>query len=309
MVDPDIEPTSSPKRITPTRRGVLVFVALMTGPLSGIAWSASLDETLMEATVKIRGHPHPTDTTWSIGTGFFVVQRAVDKKGDTCWITLLVTARHVLDSIGSDTAYVQMRRPLPGGGYRKSLESIVIRRSGVPVWTQHPNSAVDVAIWGGDLYDTEPPMCVPTFCFATDAEMKYWCIGPGVEARCLGYPLGAEGEEAGFPILRGGLIASYPILPSREHPVIQYDFEVYPGNSGGPVYFVKEVPKDSLNQIYILPPVQRILGLVTVQYFSPPGSVPKTEIKLGGYVPAVFIQETIDKYLKENGYRGIPGPW
>jgi hypothetical protein len=45
-----------------------------------------------------------------------------------------------------------------------------------------------------------------------------------------------EGNDAGFPILRTGTIASYPILPVKNNPTFLLGFEVFGGNSGGPVY-------------------------------------------------------------------------
>lgn len=260
----------------------------------------------MEATVKVEGRRHLGDSVMQVGTGFFVAQPATTAGGETVCVVLLVTARHVVDSIGCDSAYVHMRRRLPDGSYRRFLESIEIRRRGIPVWTSHPDPSVDVAVLSPELYSKASPPFVPTDAFATDDELRFWRLGPGDEVRCLGYPLGAEGEQSGFPILRGGLIASYPILPSRAHPIVQFDFEVYPGNSGGPVYLVESLRPDSLNNVYKGPPVQMVLGLVSQMYFSPPSFKPQTEIKLGGYVPAAFIQETVGRYLHDNGLRVMP---
>jgi hypothetical protein len=265
-----------------------------------------LDEALMRATVKIEGRKR--DGISSLGTGFFVGQNVTTRKGDTLGVVLLVTAEHVLDSIREDSAWIYMRQRLPDGNYAKQLERIEIRRKGTPAWTRHTDDSVDVAVLRPSLYDyrTTLPACVLSHDLATDDDLRLWSLGPGDEVRCLGYPLGAEGEQAGFPILRGGLIASYPILPSLKHPRIQYDFEIYEGNSGGPVYLVESTRPDSANRIYKGDPVQMVLGLVTEQYWSAPGITPKTEIKLGCYVPAAFIQETIDRYLRENGFKAIP---
>lgn len=61
---------------------------------------------------------------------------------------------------------------------------------------------------------------------------------PGDVLSCLGYPYGAEANESGFPILRSGQIASYPLTPTTKIQTFLFDFRVFGGNSGGPVYFV-----------------------------------------------------------------------
>jgi len=281
---------------------------LLVTALLGLSVGArgTLDADLMEATVKIEGRKR--DSLGCIGTGFFVGLPVEGKKHDTMAVVLLVTARHVFDSIGEDSANIIMRMRLSDGSFRKQQERVEIRRKGIPVWTSHPNADVDVAVLSPELYayKIEPPAFAQIGYLATDKELRFWSLGPGDAVRCLGYPLGAEGEQAGFPILRGGLIASYPILPSLQHPLVQCDFEIYEGNSGGPVYMVESYRPDSNNNIYKGNPVQMILGLVSVQYWSSPNVRPKSEIKLGGYVPAAFIQETIDRYLRDSRIKAVP---
>lgn len=76
----------------------------------------------------------------------------------------------------------------------------------------------------------------PEELFANEETLAKYEIHPGDELYSLGYPLGAEANLAGFPILRSGKIASYPLLPIKETKTFLLDFNVFPGNSGGPVY-------------------------------------------------------------------------
>jgi hypothetical protein len=57
-----------------------------------------------------------------------------------------------------------------------------------------------------------------------------------MQLSCVGYPLGLEANDAGFPILRTGVVASYPLTPINDFPTFMYNFDVFGGNSGGPVY-------------------------------------------------------------------------
>jgi len=72
-----------------------------------------------------------------------------------------------------------------------------------------------------------------------------------------------ESNDAGFPILRSGYIASYPIIPATAIRSFLFDFNVFEGNSGGPVYFVES------NRAYggaiNIGTVQFLIGLVSEQ--------------------------------------------
>ena len=96
---------------------------------------------------------------------------------------------------------------------------------------------------------------------ATDKVLEEFQVHPGDQLLVLGFPYGAEANEAGFPILRSGRIASYPLTPTRATKTFLLDFEVFQGNSGGPVLFYAE------NRVYSgtthIGTVQFIMGLVS----------------------------------------------
>src|SRR5437667_3562952 len=71
---------------------------------------------------------------------------------------------------------------------------------------------------------------------ADDDMLSEFEVNPGEELICLGYPFGAESNTGGFPILRSGRIPSYPLLPTESTKALLFDFPIFPGNSGGPVY-------------------------------------------------------------------------
>jgi S1-C subfamily serine protease len=78
---------------------------------------------------------------------------------------------------------------------------------------------------------------LPMTVLASDKELEELEIHPGDRLFSLGFPLGVEANEAGFPILRSGNIASFPLLPTSKTKTFLFDFAVFGGNSGGPVYF------------------------------------------------------------------------
>jgi len=123
--------------------------------------------------------------------------------------------------------------------YQKVPYPFEIRHEDKPLWVRHPDKAVDVAVMYVALPRDVDIVLLPTAMLADDEVLKEFEIHPGDELICLGYPFSAEANEAGFPILRSGKIASYPLIPTNQTKTFLYDFRVFRGNSGGPVYFVE----------------------------------------------------------------------
>ncbi len=74
----------------------------------------------------------------------------------------------------------------------------------------------------------------------SDFQGEKFHVHPGDQLFVLGFPYGDEANDAGFPILRSGRIASYPLTPTNLHKTFLLDFEIFKGNSGGPVLFYSE---------------------------------------------------------------------
>jgi len=126
----------------------------------------------------------------------------------------------------------------------------------------------------------EIPM-LSTDLLADDKIMERFEIHPGDELLCLGYPLRAE--VFGFSILRSGKIASYPLLPAKDTKTFLFDFEVFKGNSGGPVYFVDKGRRYG-GTAHVAESIQFVAGIVTRQH---------EKLRLAVVVPAYFIKETL----------------
>jgi hypothetical protein len=117
---------------------------------------------------------------------------------------------------------------------------IRIRDGVVPLWKKHPD--VDVAGIFVRLPTNTVRTLLTTSELISDKQLTEYEIYPGMELMCLGYPFGAEANALGFPILRSGRIASYPLTPTKTTKTFLFDFTVFRGNSGGPVYFVEKDP-------------------------------------------------------------------
>ena len=179
----------------------------------------------MRSTFKIAG-------PGSAGTAFFIGRPSPNDK--TRFFFVLVTAAHVLRDMQGEQAILFLRKK-QGDEFVKFPYPVQIRRGSKPVWMEHPTA--DVAVMYVPLPKDADIQLVPMTLLVTDSQLEELGMHPGDVLSCLGYPYGAEANEAGFPILRSGQIASYPLTPVSRTRTFLFDFRVFQGNSGGPVYY------------------------------------------------------------------------
>ncbi len=202
--------------------------------LAAPAWDLTLG--LISATVQI--DQNNGDGTRRVGTAFLIEA----PRPDGTPRTVLVTAHHVLDGMASRDARVGWRSEMPGGGWRFAPDPLRIRdMAGDRLWTKHPER--DIAV----MEISAPPVfaraAIPLGWLASGEDLDNWQVGPGDELLTLGFPRGYSSNTAGFPILRTGRIASWPLTPVESFPVFLLDFPVFPGNSGGPVFWTPAARK------------------------------------------------------------------
>ncbi|MBK5275069.1 MAG: trypsin-like peptidase domain-containing protein [Desulfuromonadales bacterium] len=247
-----------------------------------------ISTALMESTFKLYGND-------SLGTAFFIGKPVKGLANQAYYV--LVTAAHVLQGISGETATIALRKRLNDGGWQRAEYTFQIRKNKQKLWVQHPTA--DVAVMYLTLPPEIKPPLLPIEILATDTILEKSDIHPGEQLLCLGYPLGDEANPIGFPIFRSGRLASYPIIPLRQVGSILFDFQVFAGNSGGPVFIM-----DRMRMIKGTPKVgswQFILGLVSQQrLFKSKSETPfkKTEdvypLGIAEVVASEFILETIN---------------
>jgi V8-like Glu-specific endopeptidase len=251
-----------------------------------------INTVLMGSTFKIFGPTTPDPSTRearvTYGTAFLVGR---PKKGDPAKSSIvLVTAAHVLDEMIGEQAVLILRKKNGDGTFTKVPYQIKIRNQSTALYVRHRET--DVAA----MYLTLPEeiardlLLIPPTLLADDKTFAEFEIHPGDELHCLGYPLGAESNEAGFPILRSGKIASYPITPVSKFREFLYDFKVLPGNSGGPVYFF-DTNRYYGNQFHGGQGIRFVAGLVSK--LATDRNTGK-ELDLAVVIHAQYILETIN---------------
>jgi S1-C subfamily serine protease len=209
-----------------------------------------INRVLMESTIKIEGDG-------SSGTGFFIGRPI---SGSNRSRFTLVTAAHVLDQIQGEFATLHLRQRSDGGKWTRIQTKIKIRDGKRSLYVRHKDADV-AAMYVGLPLNMITAGILGTQLLADDDDLKKFEIHPGDNISALGFPLGFEANEAGFPVLRSGKIASYPLLPTAETKTFYFDFRVFKGNSGGPVY-VSDTTRFYAGSLH-LGPVQFIIGLVT----------------------------------------------
>lgn len=197
-------------------------------PVSAPAWDLTL--ALVSATVQL---DQPSgDGERTVGTGFLIDA----PRPDGTPRTVLVTAAHVLDRMPEAQMRVGWRIQSAQGGWKFEPQPLTIRdEAGQPEWTKHPER--DIAVMAIQAPETFARAAIPLGWLADANGFDAWGVTAGDELFSLGFPRGLSSNRAGFPILRVGRIASWPLTPIADFPTFLLDFQVFPGNSGGPVFW------------------------------------------------------------------------
>ena len=253
------------------------------------AYAEDINTVMMQATCKI-------EAPGTLGTGFILGKP--DPNNPPKAFYTLITAAHVLEAVQGDTIVLVLRQEQDDGNWKRIEVPVKIKVNGQPLWTKHPD--VDAAAMFVHLPKNTIKSLLTTNFLMDDQSLDKYEIHPGEEILCLGYPFGAEANAEGFPILRSGRIASYPLTPTRMTKTFLFDFTVFRGNSGGPVYFVKENPSYG-GGVYLGQTIQGILGIVIrersitqkiQQLYERKETI--TPLQLAEVIHASFIKELID---------------
>jgi len=250
--------------------------------------SEELNTVLMHATFLILGPSSKVPGGSASGTVFVI--GVPHKEEPKVANIVLVTAAHVLDDIAGDNATLLLRRRNENGTYTAIPFQLPIRANGKPLYVKHPTA--DVVAMYANLPDEVPITGLSPDALVTDKTLEDIDVHPGDEAFVLGFPLAAS-SPGGFPLLRVGHIMSYPLTPMKTIGRIDFDLFVYPGNSGGPVYFSYS-NRVFKGQMHLGMSNQGILGLVIQETHSAIAQFADKPLNYGIVVPAPFIRETID---------------
>ena len=249
-----------------------------------VAHSDELNTVLMNSTFEIGG-PSTTVGKTTTGTVFFMLKPQKDNPQRAYFV--LITAAHVLNEIAGEDATLLIRAK-NNKEFRKTPFPLKIRRGDKNFYVTNPTA--DVAAMYVSLPSDLNTQFLPIQALADDAELERIEIHPGDELFCLGFPLRADFN--GFPVLRTGTLASYPITPSKTVKQYMFTFHIFPGNSGGPVYysFTHRFHGGAFQMGEI---DQGVIGLVTQQLSSSLPEYKDSPLDVAVVVPSSYIRDTI----------------
>jgi S1-C subfamily serine protease len=265
---------------SPERRFALMF-DLQTLPTTSaeatqtVSRSArDLTVTMIRATVQI-DQPNG-DGTRTVGAGFLLNA----PRADGTPRTVLVTADHVLSRMPDSEARIGWRVELPDGGWRFDPQPLIIRDAeSDPLWTKPGDR--DIAVMEISAPAAFARDAIPIAWLADREAFDAAAVGPGDAMRTLGFPRGRSANRAGFPILRVGRIASWPLTPISAFPTFLLDLAVFPGDSGGPVFWT---PPTQVSPVHPC-----VAGVLTQEVI-----VQDERLRIGVVVHADYIREAVD---------------
>ncbi|HEX8297419.1 MAG TPA: trypsin-like peptidase domain-containing protein [Chthoniobacteraceae bacterium] len=198
------------------------LTALFLVVLVRSAVAANFATEMMEATFKL-------DTGGeNVSTCILVRREAPDAA------YYLVSTAHTFHDIAAETVLLVLRKPKPDGSYERHDYTLPLRRGDQPLWVGHEKH--DVAVL---RISEELPVAVaalPASAFANEARIKASALHLCSQLFVLGYPMRAEADTSGLPLARHGICSSSPRLPVATHPVFLAACNLFPGDSGGPVF-------------------------------------------------------------------------
>jgi hypothetical protein len=267
-------------------RLTVLFAWLLAIAVSHAYSEETISTVLMKSTFKIEGGK-------TYGTVFIMGQTPPDsvvKEQKTC-ACVMFTAAHVLEKIRDD--YATLITHFEGtDGFKKYRQKIRIRQNTRPLWYEHPELDIAAMRISLDLPEGCNYPVAGTNVLATDEMLAESRVLPGDEVLVLGYPLGFESNDFGFPVLRSGRIASYPLTPTSQIKTFQLDFEVFPGNSGSPVFMYSDGGSGKANMVLGL--VSGAREMMERAEFLDESIVRKHNVGLAIVVHASFIRELLD---------------
>jgi len=171
-------------------------------------------------------------TKKGLATGFVISRRSAPGSGGAA--PAMITAGHLLDSIGSGPLVIAVREPGKSGDTQLALVGVQTPRSGKPFYVRHPRE--DVGAFAPGVSAAAASRVLPTFLAENSLGGTGHELHAGDDVSFLGFPDLLPGTSGGFPVLRSGKVASYPAAQPHAKGTFLINADVYPGDSGAPVF-------------------------------------------------------------------------
>jgi hypothetical protein len=176
---------------------------------------------------------YPLGTQKGMATGFIVERK--DSRSLNGFAPVVVTSLHVLDTIGHRPLVIGARVPNVEGDPEIVIIQIRPPRSSGVFYVRHPS--LDVGAFELNIPAAETGMIpMPSFIKEQALTGGRGKLHAGTDVSFLGFPEVVPLTSGIFPILRSGKIASYPAATQNSSGKFIINADVYPGDSGAPVF-------------------------------------------------------------------------
>ena len=213
--------------------GIAAMAALLVAALSDIGCT-TLGKSGLNPTETMILSTYPLASRKAFGTGFLVAMK--DKRARGGVVPVMVTSTHLVNSAGRGAIYMPLRGFDAAGNLSVALLEVVPRQKGVPFYVKHPR--LDVAAF---LVRIPVGVQVPLLFTLVEETNLNSNEDPraGEDVAFVGFPEGQSTSLGMFPVLRSGKVASLDqsLFGLRTFLI---NGDVYPGDSGGPVFRVSK---------------------------------------------------------------------
>lgn len=190
----------------------------------------------------------PLVTSKGMATGIVIKRRDPDAHGAAT--AAVVTANHFMQTVGNKSVVVATRDLDQSGEPQIALFQISATSRTTPFYVRHP--AHDLAAFPLDVpADFTGYIHVPTFLKESALSRSKELPRAGTEVFFLGYPEGLPGTTGAFPVLRSGRVASYAVGSAKADGYFLIDADVYPGDSGAPVFAMRSQGRPELEGVIL----------------------------------------------------------
>jgi Trypsin-like peptidase domain len=215
------------------------FAVLLITTLSSGGCASARKERLKPAETMVLA-TYPLASNKAFGTGFLMAMKDTSAPGGL--VPVMVTSTHLVKTAGRGGAiYMPLRGFDSKGSLSVTLLEVVPAKNGKPFYVRHPR--LDVAAFKVRFPEYFPTPLLLTLLEDKNLESNEPRVGE--EVNFVGFPEGQGTSLGMFPVLRAGKIASFDqsLVGIRSFLI---NGDVYPGDSGAPVFRSSQTGKPSV---------------------------------------------------------------
>ncbi|MGV3532317.1 MAG: trypsin-like serine peptidase [Chthoniobacteraceae bacterium] len=191
---------------------------------------------------------YPLATQKGAATGFVIARR--DPRAPGGLVPVVFTSAHVLASMEKGPLYIAIR--VPGADDEPDVAVLELQTQGskAPQFVRHPQfdiGAFELKI-PAEVADL---VQLPSFIEERELARQRVRLRAGTDVSFLGFPDVLPGTTGAFPVLRSGKVASYPTGASKGQRRFLINADVYPGDSGAPVFISRRGNRPELVGIIV----------------------------------------------------------